>query len=278
MKFTKMQGIGNDYVYLYGTGDSIADIPALARRVSDRHFGVGSDGLILIDPSGQYDFRMRMYNADGSESAMCGNGSRCVGKFVYDHGYTDKTEIDLETGAGVRHLTLFPENGKVKSVRVDMGVPELSPRRIPVDCPDEKVVDMPFHIGSDVFRITCVSMGNPHAVLFVDDVDKIDLEGIGKVMECHPFFPQRTNVEFIQVVNPGELKMRVWERGTGETLACGTGACASLVAGALNGKCERKAVLHLLGGDLQVEWAADGHVYMTGAAETVYEGELYDII
>lgn len=278
MKFTKMQGIGNDYVYLYGTGDSIADIPALARRVSDRHFGVGSDGLILIDPSGQYDFRMRMYNADGSESAMCGNGSRCVGKYVYDHGYTDKTEIDLETGAGVRHLTFFPENGKVKSVRVDMGVPELSPRRIPVDCPDEKVVDMPFHIGSDVFHITCVSMGNPHAVLFVDDVDKIDLEGIGKVMEGHPFFPQRTNVEFIQVVNPGELRMRVWERGTGETLACGTGACASLVAGVLNGKCERKAVLHLLGGDLQVEWAADGHVYMTGAAETVFEGELYDII
>lgn len=277
MKFTKMLESETTIVYMYGNGDSIADIPALARRVSDRHFGVGSDGLILIDPSDRYDFRMRMYNADGTESAMCGNGSRCVGKYVYDKGHTGKTEIDLETGAGVRHLTLFPENGKVKSVRVDMGTPELSPVRIPVDHAGDRVVDMPFYLGADVFRITCVSMGNPHAVMFVDDVDKIDLEGIGKVLECHPFFPQRTNVEFIQVINPGELRMRVWERGTGETMACGTGACASLVAGVLNGKCERKAVLHLLGGDLQVEWGADHHVYMTGAAETVFEGELYEL-
>ncbi|GHU60353.1 diaminopimelate epimerase [Bacteroidia bacterium] len=276
MKFTKMQGIGNDYVYIYGAGDTIKDIPALARKVSDRHFGIGSDGLILIDPSDKYDFTMRMYNADGSMSPMCGNGSRCVGKYVYDKGHTQKTEIQLETGAGIKILTLYPEKGKVKTVKVNMGIPLLAPADIPVNIPGAQVVNVPLGVNDKEYRITCVSMGNPHAILFVEDTEHIDVEGIGKLIENHPLFPKRTNVEFIQVLSPKELKMRVWERGTGETLACGTGACASLVAGVLNGKCERHATLHLLGGDLQIEWAADNHVYMTGGAETVFEGELID--
>ncbi|MCC8174219.1 MAG: diaminopimelate epimerase, partial [Odoribacter sp.] len=218
MKFTKMHGAGNDYVYIYGLGDSFADLPALARKLSNRNFGVGSDGLILIDPSDKYDFTMRMFNADGSISSMCGNGVRCVGKFVYDHGYTDKTVVDIETDAGLKKLTLFTENDKVKKVTADMGQPELNPTRIPVDYDGDKVINLPFHLsGDNLFHITCVSIGNPHAIMFVDDVNNIELENIGKIMEHHPFFSERTNVEFVEVVNPHELKMRVWERGTGET-------------------------------------------------------------
>lgn len=276
MKFTKMQGIGNDYVYIYGSGDSIKDVAAFVRKISDRHLGIGSDGLILIDPSDTYDFRMRMYNADGSESPMCGNGSRCVGKFVYDKGYTDQTEIELETGAGLRHLTLFPENGKVKTVKVDMGRPGIHPKEIPAVSGGVEIVNRPFRIEQELFYITCVSMGNPHVVLFVPDVAGVDTERWGPLFECHPFFPERTNVEFVEVVSRKELKMRVWERGAGETQACGTGACASLVAAVLNAKCERKAVVHLVGGDLQVEWADDGRVYMTGGAEIVFEGEIFE--
>ena len=273
MKFTKMQGAGNDYVYVYGFGKDERGIGDLVRKVSDRHRGIGSDGMILIDPSDKADFRMRMFNADGSKSAMCGNGIRCVGKYVYDKGYTTRTEIDIETEAGIRHLTLFPVNGKVKCVKVDMGVPILEARNIPVDYEGEKVVDLPFSLGEREFRITCVSMGNPHAILFVEDVETIDLEGIGSRMECHPFFPERTNIGFVQIVSPADLKMRVWERGTGETMACGTGACASLVAAVLNKKVRPHALVHLKGGDLEVEWYPDGHVYTTGEAETVFEGE-----
>lgn len=274
LKFTKMQGIGNDYVYLYGMGDALGDIPQLARIISDRHFGVGSDGLILIDPSDKADFRMRMFNVDGSESPMCGNGSRCVGKYLYDKGYTHKTEIKLETAAGIKLLTLFPEKGEVKRVKVDMGEPELRSDRIPVAFEGEQVVNLPFRLREKIFYITCVSMGNPHAVLFVPEVREIEVETLGPALELHPFFPRRTNIEFVEVISPVELKMRVWERGSGETFACGTGACASLVAAVLNGKSERKVTVHLLGGELEIEWGKDNHVYMTGGAEIVFEGEI----
>lgn len=274
MKFAKMQGIGNDYVYVYGAGNQLKDPGEMARRISNRHFGVGSDGLILIDPAEKADFRMRMYNADGSSSAMCGNGIRCVGKYVYDKKCTAKTEITVETDAGIKQLTLFPEQGTVKRVRVDMGIPELEATRIPVDYSGGRIINLPFSLEDSVFGITCVSMGNPHAIVFVENVEEVKVGETGPLLECHPFFPERTNVEFVQVVSPAELKMRVWERGTGETLACGTGACASLVAGVLNKKCGDCAVLHLKGGDLEIEWKADGHVYMTGEAETVFEGEI----
>jgi diaminopimelate epimerase len=276
MKFTKMQGAGNDYVYIYGLGDTTRDLPELARRLSNRNFGVGSDGLILIDPAGKEgaDFRMRMFNADGSASAMCGNGIRCVGKYVFDKGHTSATDVAIATDAGVKYLTLYPEGGRVKRVRVDMGLPGLAPSEIPVNLAGERVVDYPFAVNDcETVRITCVSMGNPHAVMFVPDVSDIPLERLGPEIEFHPIFPERTNVEFVEVVSPSHLKMRVWERGTGETLACGTGACASLVAAVLNGKAERRATLELLGGDLSIEWAEDGHVYMTGPAETVFEGD-----
>lgn len=274
MIFTKMQGLGNDYVYIYGLGDRVKDIGKLACQVSDRHFGIGSDGLILIDPSEKGDFKMRMYNADGSSSPMCGNGVRCVGKYVYDKGHTDKTKLVIETDDGLKQLQLITEQGKVKKVRVNMGRPVLTPARIPVDYKGEKVIDLPFEIAGAQYRITCVSMGNPHVILFVDEVDRVELESLGPQLECHPFFPLRTNVEIVQIVSPQVLKMRVWERGTGETLACGTGACASLVAGVLNKRCDSAATLQLLGGELQVEWRADGQVYMEGGAETVFEGEI----
>lgn len=274
MIFTKMQGLGNDYVYVYGLGDRVKDIGKLACQVSDRHFGIGSDGLILIDPSKKGDFKMRMYNADGSSSPMCGNGVRCVGKYVYDKGYTDKTKLVIETDDGLKQLQLITEQGKVKKVRVNMGRPVLTPTRIPVDYKGEKVIGLPFEIAGAEYRITCLSMGNPHVILFVDEVDRVELESLGPQLECHPFFPLRTNVEVVQIVSPQILKMRVWERGTGETLACGTGACASLVAGVLNKKCDSAATLQLLGGELQVEWGADGQVYMEGGAETVFEGEI----
>ena len=276
MRFTKMQGAGNDYVYINCFEEKIDDPHTLSKRISDRHFGVGSDGLVLIMPSDTCDFRMRMFNADGSEAQMCGNASRCVGKYVYDHGMTDKKEISLETKSGVKKLKLFVEKGRVSRVCVDMGIPRFEPALIPVSIEGDAVIDEPVVVGDELFRITCVSMGNPHAVIFLSDITGDDLHRIGAMIEHHPLFPERTNVEFVQVVSPRELKMRVWERGAGETLACGTGACASLVAAVANGLADRKATLRLLGGDLEIEWnSISGHLFMTGPAETVFEGDFY---
>ena len=276
MKFSKMQGIGNDYVYVNCFEETIADRSALSIRVSDRHFGIGSDGLICICPSDVADFKMDMYNADGSYSPMCGNGIRCVGKYVYDHGMTDKTKITVESGGAIKTLWLNVENGKVRSVRVNMGSPELSPEKIPAALPGEQIVLVPAEIGGRLWPITCVSVGNPHCVVFVDDVDALDLEKLGPQFENSPLFPQRINTEFVQVVDPETLKMRVWERGSGETLACGTGSCASLIAAVLAGKSAKKAHLLLRGGELLIEWdRTDNVIYMTGPAELVFDGELY---
>jgi diaminopimelate epimerase len=274
MKFTKMQGAGNDYVYVNGFVEQIEDPATLATAISNRHFGIGSDGLVLILPSETCDFRMRMFNSDGSESEMCGNATRCIGKFVYDKGLTDKTELTLETLAGVKHLTLNLENGKVNSVRVDMGEPILAPKQIPINLDETRVINYPIALESRKVNITAVSMGNPHAVIFMDSLEELDIQKSGPKVEHHPLFPRRTNTEFAQVISPTHIKMRVWERGAGETLACGTGACATAVAAVLNGKTGRKVTLELLGGNLEIEWSeADNHVYMTGPAVTVFEGE-----
>ena len=276
MKITKMQGLGNDYIYIHCAEDQIPDPAALARRISDRHFGVGSDGLVLILPCDQADFRMRMFNADGSESEMCGNASRCIGKYIHDRGLSDKEEIRLMTGAGIRILKLNVKDGKTQSVRVDMGEPELEASRIPVLMPDGRVIDAPAEVKGQTFRMTCVSMGNPHAVIFVEDADSFDVHGYGAALEVHPLFPRKTNVEFATVKDRQHLRMRVWERGSGETMACGTGACATLVAAVLNGLCERKSVLELNGGLLTVEWDPEtNHVYQEGPAEFVFDAE-YD--
>ena len=276
MKFSKMQGIGNDYVYVNCFEETIADRSALSIRVSDRHFGIGSDGLICICPSDVADFKMDMYNADGSYSPMCGNGIRCVGKYVYDHGMTDKTKITVESGGAIKTLWLNVENGKVRSVRVNMGSPELSPEKIPAALSGEQIVLVPAEIGGQRWPITCVSVGNPHCVVFVDDVDALDLEKLGPQFENSPLFPQRINTEFVQVIDPETLKMRVWERGSGETLACGTGSCASLIAAVLAGKSAEKAHLLLRGGELLIEWdRTDNVIYMTGPAELVFDGEFY---
>ena len=276
MKFTKMQGLGNDYVYIDCTEQVPDHIPALARRVSDRHFGIGSDGLICILKSDCADFRMDMYNADGSQAEMCGNGIRCVGKFVYEKGLTRKTQITVETLAGVKKLTLHKENGNIAAVTVDMGVPELTPDKIPVLAEGEQFLAQPLHVAGQDWTVTCVSMGNPHCVTYVKDPSVLDLETIGPVFENHPLFPARINTEFVRVVDRKTLQMRVWERGSGETMACGTGACAVLVASVLNGFCEREALVHLSGGDLSIRWEEkDGHVYMTGPAVIVFDGEFY---
>jgi diaminopimelate epimerase len=275
MKFTKMQGAGNDYVYVNCFEEQVPDPPALSLRLSDRHFGVGGDGLILICPSDAADFRMRMFNADGSEGKMCGNGIRCVGKFIHDRGLTDKTDITVETLAGIKKLSLNVDNGVVRSVRVDMGAPELHAPSIPVVSQAPKFISQPVTVDGQTYFMTCVSMGNPHAVTFVDDTDALKLETIGPPLEHHRLFPERVNIEFVQPVDDSTLKMRVWERGSGETLACGTGACASLVAAVLNGKCKRRAKVILLGGALEIEWDEhDNHVYMTGPAEFVFDGEI----
>lgn len=276
IKFTKMTGIGNDYVYVNCFQERIEDPSALAKRVSDRHFGIGSDGLVLILPSTTCDFRMRMFNVDGSEAEMCGNAIRCVGKYVYDHKMTNKDHLTLETKAGVKHLKLFIENQTVTKVTVDMGEPILNGLDIPVRMEKAEVINCPLIVHNTTYHITCVSMGNPHAILYVDNVDDLDLSQIGPTIEHHAFFPQRTNVEFVQVVDSTHLKMRVWERGAGETWACGTGACASLVASVMNRKCARKAELRLLGGTLMIEWNENNHVYMTGEATHVFDGILYD--
>lgn len=275
MKFTKMQGLGNDYVYVNCMEQMVEDAAETARRVSDRHFGIGSDGLILICPSDKADFEMRMYNADGSRGEMCGNGIRCVGKYVYDYGLTDKTSLSVETLGGIKHLFLEVEDGKVSLVKVDMGPAILEPEKIPVTAEGSRVVDEPLCVDGKTFRMTCVSMGNPHAVIYVDDVQGMDLEKTGPSFENHERFPNRINTEFAHVLDRNTVEMRVWERGSGETLACGTGACAVAVASILNGYTEDQVTVRLLGGDLKIEWDRETNkVYMTGPAEVVFDGEI----
>lgn len=275
MKFTKMHGCGNDYVYVNLFEEQLENPAEVSIKVSDRHFGIGSDGLITIGPSDVADFRMRIYNADGSEAEMCGNGIRCVAKYVYDHNLTDKTEITVETGAGVLTLILYPENGKVQQVRVDMGEPVLTPAEIPVVSDNDRVIDEPIEVGGKTWNMTCVSMGNPHAVVFVDDTASFPLETYGPLFENHQRFPKRTNTEFVQIISRTEVNMRVWERGSAETWACGTGTCACVMACILNGKTEDKVLVHLRGGDLTIEYArATNHVFMTGPATEVFAGEI----
>lgn len=275
MKFTKMQGIGNDYVYVNCFQEHIDDPAALAVRISDRHFGVGSDGLILICPSEIADFQMVMYNSDGSRAQMCGNGIRCVGKYVHDKGLTGKTTVTVETLAGVKTLKLhLGEDGTVASVTVDMGAPILRPRDIPALGEGDSFVNRPLTVDGREWLVTAVSMGNPHAIVYVEDTRHLDLPAMGPGFEHHPAFPERTNTEFLQVIDRHTIQMRVWERGAGETLACGTGACASLVASVLTGKTDREATLQLLGGDLFIRWdQKTDHVFMTGPAEFVFDGE-----
>jgi diaminopimelate epimerase len=273
MKFTKMHGCGNDYIYVDCTKEMLPDPNGVALRLSDRHFGIGSDGLILICPSDKGDFRMRMFNADGSEGAMCGNGIRCVAKFCYDKGLTDKTSIAVETKGGMKYLDLTVENGKVSKVKVDMGAPILEAEKIPVVGLGEQVIGVPVTVDGKEWTMTCVSMGNPHAVVWCDDVDGLEIEKIGSKFENHPMFPDRVNTEFVRVIDRNNVQMRVWERGSGETLACGTGACATAVACFQNGLTDRNVTVHLLGGDLEIE-VTEGSVFMTGPATTVFEGEI----
>ena len=275
MKFTKMQGIGNDYIYIDCFQEQVADPEEFARRASDRHFGVGSDGLILILPSQAADVRMRMFNADGSESEMCGNGIRCVAKYAYDHGLVRKTALQVETGNGVLDLQLFLGNdGLVAKVQVNMGLPIIQRAAIPMTGPaTETAVLVPFVVAGHTLELTCVSMGNPHAVVYVDDVAAFPVTEIGPQIETSDWFPRRTNIEFVQIVSRTEVIQRTWERGAGETLACGTGASAVTVAGVLTGKTERKILNHLRGGELELEWLDDGPVLMTGPAVEVFSGE-----
>lgn len=275
MKFTKMQGIGNDYVYVNCLQETIENPSELAKKISDRHYGVGSDGLIMINPSDKADFEMEMYNADGSRGEMCGNGIRCVAKYVYDYGLTDKTSISVETLAGIKYLDLTVEDGKVVLIKVDMGKPMLRPEEVPVVSEKEEVIDEPITVDGQEYRMTCVSMGNPHAVVFIDqDVKEFPLETVGVKFENHERFPKRVNTEFVNVLDRHTAQMRVWERGSGETLACGTGACAVAVACALNGLTEDEVTVKLLGGDLQIKWDREKNtVYMTGPAEVVFDGE-----
>ena len=273
MRFTKMHGIGNDYMYVNCFEEIVENPEKLAIAMSRPHFGVGADGLVLIEPSDTADFGMRIFNSDGSEAQMCGNAARCIGKYVYERGLTDKKDIVLRSLSGLRPLKLTVEGGVVTKVRVDMGTPELNPRLIPVDLPGEMVLDQRIQAAGHTYQITCVSMGNPHAVLFVEDPELVNLPAAGPAIENNPLFPQRTNVEFVKVLRRDLIQMRVWERGNGETMACGTGACASLVAAVLQGKADRRATLKLLGGSLQVEWSAkDNHVYQEGPGEFVFDG------
>ena len=277
MKFTKMHGTGNDYIYVNGLVETIENPAEFAIQYSDRHKGIGSDGLVMILASETCDFRMRMFNADGSESEMCGNASRCIGKYVYDKGLTNKTTLTLETLAGVKALQLFiGADQKVEKVTVDMGEPILDAALIPVTSDKNRVINEPLAFNSEIqYNITTVSMGNPHAVIFTTDILQLDLPKIGPVIENATIFPRRTNNEFIEVLTKNHVKMRVWERGSGETMACGTGACASVVAGVLNGLISRRTTVELLGGELTIEWKEeDNHVYLTGGATTVFEGEI----
>lgn len=274
MKFTKMHGCGNDYVYVNGFTEKVADKPKAVVALSDRHFGIGSDGVIFINPSQQADFEMEMYNVDGTRAEMCGNGIRCVGKYVYDHGMTDKTSITVESFGKVKYLDLTVENGKVVKVKVNMGKPELTAKDVPVVSVHEQVIDEEIIVKEKSYRMTCVSMGNPHAVVFMDDVEHLAIEEIGPYFENHERFPNRTNTEFVQVIDDSHVKMRVWERGTGETLACGTGCCATAVACVLNRLTGAHVTVQVLGGEIEIYWdQKENLVYMTGPAVTVFEGE-----
>lgn len=275
IKFTKMHGLGNDYVYIDAINQNIENESSLAKFISNRHLGIGSDGLILICKSDVADFKMRMFNSDGSEAEMCGNGIRCVGKFVYDKGLTNKTTVKIETLAGIKTLILNTKDGKVETVKVDMGEPILENEKIPVISNENTVKNLILNAEEKNFKFTCVSMGNPHAVTIVKDTNDFDVEKYGRVLEIDKAFPKKSNIEFAQIVDRNNVKMRVWERGTGETLACGTGACATAVACNLNGLTDRKVNIELLGGNLEIEWnKEDNHVYMTGPAVTVFEGKM----
>ena len=277
IKFTKMHGLGNDYVYIDAINQKIENESSLAKFVSNRHFGIGSDGLILICKSEIADFKMRMFNSDGSEAEMCGNGIRCVGKFVYDKGLTDKTTVKIETLAGIKTLVLNTKEGKVETARVDMGEPILEAEKIPVISKEHPVKNLELEAENEKFKFTCVSMGNPHAITIVENTKEFDVEKYGKILEVDKAFPKKANIEFAQIIDKENIKMRVWERGAGETLACGTGACATAVACNLNGLTDRKVNIELLGGTLNIEWnEKDNHVYMTGPAVTVFDGELYE--
>ena len=277
IKFTKMHGLGNDYVYIDAINQKIENESSLAKFVSNRHFGVGSDGLILICKSEIADFKMRMFNSDGSEAEMCGNGIRCVGKFVYDKGLTNKTTVKIETLAGIKTLILNTKDGKVGTARVDMGEPILEAEKIPVISTEKPVKNLELEAENKKFKFTCVSMGNPHAITIVENTKEFDVEKYGKVLEIDKAFPKKANIEFAQIIDRQNINMRVWERGAGETLACGTGACATAVACNLNGLTARKVNIELLGGTLNIEWnETDNHVYMTGPAVTVFDGELYE--
>ena len=282
-KFTKMQGCGNDYIYVNGFTEKIPqeEKTELVRHISDRHFGIGGDGVIFINPSAEADFEMEMYNADGSRAEMCGNGIRCVAKYVYDKGLTDKTDISVISCGQIKYLQLFLKEGQVDTVRVNMGAPELRPERIPVTVAEagmpleqERIVNAPIIVQGKEYKMTCVSMGNPHAVIFLEDVTNLEIEQIGPYFENHERFPKRINTEFVKVLDKKTVQMRVWERGTGETLACGTGCCATVVACILNGLTDETVTVKLLGGELEITWDREADlIYMTGPAETVFEGE-----
>lgn len=277
MRFTKMHGAGNDYIYVNCFEETVRNPAALAVAMSRPHFGVGSDGLVLIDRSPSADFRMRIFNADGSESEMCGNATRCIGKYVYERGLTNKETVTLMTGSGIKVLQLLVEGGLVRSVRTDMGMPVLKPTEIPVNLPGEIILSHPLEASGHTWRINCVSMGNPHCVIFVNDPDDVDLPLLGSLLEYHHIFPNRANIEFVSVKARDQIHMRVWERGAGETLACGTGACAALVASVLTGQADRDACVHLPGGEVYVSWSPeDNHVYLSGGAEFVFDGEWPD--
>lgn len=275
MKFTKMQGLGNDFILVNGLTEAMPeDLGQTARFLCDRHFGIGADGLVFILPSESADIRMRIINSDGSEAEMCGNVIRCFARLVYDLGIVKKHAIKVETLAGVMIPELIFEGDRVVSVRVDMGEPKLERNLIPMEGPSGKVIDEPIQVGENTYNVTCVSMGNPHCITFVPDISSIPITEVGPSLERHPSFPRKTNVEFIQILNRNEVNMRVWERGAGETLACGTGACATAVACVLNNLTDRNITVHLPGGDLVIEWAENNHVYMTGPGEYVYTGEI----
>ncbi|MDD6132781.1 MAG: diaminopimelate epimerase [Bacteroidales bacterium] len=273
IKFTKMHSAGNDYVFVNATQAEVDNPSALSVAISDRHKGVGSDGLVLLTPSKVADFAMRMFNSDGSEGSMCGNASICLGKFIFDQKLTSKNVILLETKSGIKVLSLTIENNEVSAVKVDMGEPILDSKLIPVLCDSPEMLMCPVETSRGVFPLTSISMGNPHTVIFCNDVDAIDVHGIGAEIENSPLFPDKVNVEFVKIISPVEIEMRVWERGSGETLACGTGACASVVAGAITGKTSRKVLVHLKGGDLHVDWeSTNNHVYLSGHGVSVFEG------
>ncbi len=275
LKFTKMHGCGNDYVYVNGFQQEIDNPAKVSEFISDRHMGIGSDGLIIIKPSKAADFAMAMYNADGSEGAMCGNGVRCIAKYVYEYGLTDKTEISLETKAGIKHLSLTVSDGKVSMVKVNMGSPILSPKDIPIESDKERVVNEPIEVNGKEYRITAVSMGNPHAVVFVENTEELNLMELGPKFENHEIFPDRVNTEFVQVIDRKNVNMRVWERGSGETLACGTGTCATVVSCVLNGLTDNEVMVHLRGGDIMVKYDEEENiVWMTGPATVVFDGEI----